>query len=117
MKFYVLIGNYLEPLAYLVYLIAILLYAKQHAQEGMKTLLLYYSIASALMLSCAIMVALKTGETIWLYNLNAFATVWLLGLYFRNLFYSRLKNITVTVLIGYDLPFGEKYGVAGISPF
>lgn len=93
------IGNYLEPLAYLVYLIAVSLYAKEHREKNPQLLLLYFTLAFACMLSSTILVEIKAPETIWLYNIHAFFTVWILGVYFRNLFQSSFKKNIATFLI------------------
>ncbi len=62
-------------------------------------LLLYYTLAFALMLSSSVIVDNSEYNTIWFYNLHAFATVLLLGLYFRNLFQAALKKNVTTLLI------------------
>lgn len=99
MNLHSLIGNLLEPLAYLLYLAAVYLYARRQKTSDTKPLLLYYALAFSLILSGSIMVEMDGPDTIWLYNLHAFATVLLPGLYFRSLLQSRFKKHSCTFLM------------------
>jgi hypothetical protein len=65
----------------------------------MQLLVLYYSLAFTLMLTGSLLIDFTESNTIWLYNIHAFATVWLPGLYFRNLFQASLKKYFTTFLM------------------
>lgn len=100
------LDNMLEPLAYAVYLLAVILYARKRNDRGVRLLRLYYLLCVLIMLTSALIVELKhlipalaEVETIWLYNIHAFSTVWFLGYYFRNLFQSRSKKRIATLLM------------------
>ena len=92
------IGNILEPIAYLVYVAAVYLYGKKNRQPQDKVLLVYYSIGFVTMLASAVMVEMDAPETIWLYNVHALVTVWLLGAYFRHILEGAARKNTVTVM-------------------
>jgi hypothetical protein len=60
------VGNLLEPLAYLLYLAAVFLYAKKEKDPGRRPLLLYYTLAFALMLVSTVFVQIDGPDTIFL---------------------------------------------------
>lgn len=99
MSLHSFIGNYLEPVAYLVYGIAVFLYARNHPVRNLKTLLLYNVMAFSLMMTATILVEIQAPETIWLYNIHALVTVLLVGTYFRNILQGTAKKNTVTTMM------------------
>lgn len=85
-------GNYLEPLAYLVYCVAVTIYARRQNSSRLSSLRWYYVLVFILMSLSSFLVGLDDLNTNWLYHIHAFITVWFLGLYFRNLFQDRYKQ-------------------------
>lgn len=98
MTLHTFIGNFLEPFAYLVYLLAVSVYAKKQRGLSLRVLSLYFLLAFALMLAASVLVETNI-ETVWLYNIHALLTVGLLGYYFRNLFKTIFKKKVITLLI------------------
>ena len=94
-----LIVNYLEPVGYLVYVLAVIIFAKRHNRPGTGLLHVYFSLAFFLMLVGSILVGLEYYETVWLYHIHAFCTLWFLGLYYRSQFKTALKKNTATLII------------------
>jgi len=92
------IGNFLEPLAYFVYLAAVMLFQKKRGETSLNLLRIYYSFAFLLMLATSLSVH-YVDETNWLYSIHALVTVVALGLYFRRLFSTVQKKNITTVLI------------------
>lgn len=92
-------GNLLEPLAYAIYLVAIILYTQKQNGKNLSLLRLYYLLCVVLMLTASLLVDIADFETIWLYNIHAFSTVWFLGFYFRSLFQSALKKRIAALLM------------------
>lgn len=93
-------GNYLEPIAYLVYCAAVMIYAKKQGNNKLRSLRLYYILAFTLMLTGSLLVPIADLNTNWLYHIHAFITVWFLGLYFRNLLQDRYKKWVSLACIG-----------------
>jgi hypothetical protein len=93
------IGNYLEPIAYLFWLAAVVLYGKRVGGKSVGLLRLYYSLSTVLMLTASLLIPIEDSETIWLYNIHAFSTVWMLGFYFRGQFQNVVKKKAATLLI------------------
>lgn len=98
MTLYKFIGNYLEPTAYLIYFIALALYARRYKGKLIIALLSYCFITFVVMLTTSILVDVTEYNTIWLYNIHAFLTITFLGFYFRSLFLSRVKTNLATLL-------------------
>jgi hypothetical protein len=94
----VLFVNYLEPIAYLVYLLAVWLYESRKGDTRMKPLRLYYFLAFALMMTASLLVEFDIESTLY-YHIHAVFTIWFLGLYFRSLLQNRYKKNTVLFLI------------------
>lgn len=90
----------MEPIAYLLYLLAVMIYMKKQNDRPIRSLALYYLLAFVLMLTASILVPLADLETNWLYHIHAFITLWFLGLYFRNLFHGSRKKALALFCIG-----------------
>lgn len=93
-----LLVNYLEPLAYLIYLVAIWFYARRKGDTRLNALRLYYFLAFVLMMTASLLVEFDRSSTLY-YHIHALFTIWFLGLYFRGLLQSRYQKNTVLALI------------------
>ena len=88
--------NELEPVAYLIYMLAILLQLKRHELFRYKVLAVYYAIG-ALVLYIGIVFS---NNNYWTYNLLFFANMLGLSLYYLQLFTSKTKKkITIVSCI------------------
>ena len=94
------ITNYLEPFAFLVYFIALLIHYKDNKTIDIKLLVIYYMLLTALQLWGSLEVKLFNVTNIWMYDLAAFFTSIFLGIYFYRLFPVPTKQKTVIVLTG-----------------
>jgi hypothetical protein len=86
-------------MAYLVYLLAVMLFAKRDSNPHIRSLRLYFSLAFLLMLTGSILILFEGYDTIWLYHIHAFFTILFLGLYYRSLFKTSLKKNTAALLV------------------
>ena len=98
MTLYSFINNYLEPIGYFIYLIALWLYARRYKEKLITALLAYCFLTFVVMLTASLMVKYYSGANILLYNIHAFLTIVFLGFYFRNLFHSKAKVRAVTLV-------------------
>jgi hypothetical protein len=92
-------GNYLEPIAYLIFLLAVVLFAKKQNSPCIRLLRSYYVLVFLLMLTASLLV-IWDYHTNWLYHIHAFATLWMLGIYYRGLFHDARKKMVPVVCIG-----------------
>lgn len=93
-----LLVNYLEPLAYLLYLVAVWFYGRKKGDNRLRPLRLYYFLAFGLMITASLLIEFDRSTTLY-YHIHAFFTIWFLGLYFRGLLHSRFQKNTVLALI------------------
>jgi hypothetical protein len=93
------ITNFLEPVAYLLYFIAILIYRKRASTNHSQVLFIYYLSITVVHLAGSI--ATKVADNnVWSYDLGALLTSVFTGLYFYQLFPSKTKKTTIAVLVG-----------------
>ena len=92
------ITNYLEPVAFLVYVIALFIHYRNNKTIDIKLLLIFYLMATVLLLSASLEVKFIDDNNIWMYDLAALCTSIFLGLYFYRLFQASLKQKTVILL-------------------
>ena len=90
--------NYLEPLACLFYLAAVLLNYTQSRQIRLLLLALFYFVSSVLFTIGSFLVKEKVSN-IWTYDLVAFFAAVCIGVYFYFLLNTRAKKRTVVVLV------------------
>ena len=88
------ICNELEPLAYLIYLVAVLLCYHRFKLLKHKVLLFYYAGTTITMYAG---IVITTYLNNWSYNLVYFASICVFSWYFRQLLHSRQKQIIVTI--------------------
>ena len=87
--------NELEPFAYLIYSLAVLLQLKHNKSFGYKVLSVFYTV-SAVTLYIGIVFS---DNNSWTYNIIFFVNIVLLSWYYLNLFNTKTKR-TVTVVLG-----------------
>jgi len=87
--------NELEPFAYLIYSLAVLLQLKHNKSFGYKVLSVFYTV-SAVTLYIGIVFS---DNNSWTYNIIFFVNIVLLSWYYFNLFNTKTKR-TVTVVLG-----------------
>lgn len=88
--------NELEPLAYLIYLIAVLLYYLQFKFVRHQVLAIYYAIA-ALVLYAGI--AITSIDNNWTYNVVFLVNICVFSWYFWQLLYSRRKKNIILICL------------------
>lgn len=87
--------NELEPFAYLIYSLAVLLQLKRNKSLGYKVLSVYYTV-SAVVLYIGIV---YSEDNSWTYNIIFFVNILVLSWYYLNLFNTKTKR-TITVALG-----------------
>lgn len=87
--------NELEPFAYLIYTLSILLQLKRDKSHGYKVLSIFY-ILSAVILYIGIVVS---DNNSWTYNLIFFVNILVLSWYYLELFNTKTKR-TITIVLG-----------------
>lgn len=92
------ITNYLEPLACLLYFVAVLLNRKTTKRADTQILSIYYMLGTLVLLTGSVAVKV-TNNNMWAYDLMALFTAVFIGLYFYRLFQSQAKKRTVLVLV------------------
>ncbi|QEC57053.1 hypothetical protein [Flavisolibacter ginsenosidimutans] len=95
---YRFVVNFLEPVACLVYLLALLLNFIRNKGPFSLALSGYYLVASVLLTMGCLGVG-HTDNNIWVYDSVALLTAVSIGAYFYNLLQARSKKITVLLLI------------------
>jgi hypothetical protein len=80
------------------------MFAKTQNNSRIRLLRWYYVLAFLLMLTASLLVQIADLNTNWLYHIHAFATLWILGLYYRSLFQdTRKKLVPVLCIAGISL--------------
>jgi hypothetical protein len=87
--------NELEPFAYLIYSLAVLLQLKHNKSFGYKVLSVFYTV-SAVTLYIGIVFS---DNNSWTYNIIFFVNIVLLSWYYFNLFNTKTKR-TITIVLG-----------------
>jgi hypothetical protein len=88
--------HFLEPLSYLVYVIAFLVIIRKRRDRLKMFLLGYYVVATALILTASMLSYKKTwGDNNWLYNIFFLLTIVTLSLYFHQLLTTPFKKLFV----------------------
>lgn len=95
-----LITNYLEPIACLLYFIALVINYRIKKSTGLHILFVYYLFAILLLTAGAFRIGAKNNNNIWVYDLLLLFTSVLIGIYFYRLFRASAKKKIVLVLIG-----------------
>lgn len=75
------------------------LFAKKQNSPRIRLLRSYYVLVFLLMLTASLLVPIGDYNTNWLYHIHAFATLWVLGLYYRSLFQDARKKMVPVVCI------------------
>jgi predicted membrane protein len=93
------ITNFLEPVAFLFYLAALLIYCRHHKTLSARQLSFYYFLIALLQLYSSIQVNLNEQGNIWVYDVVSILTSVFIGNYFYRLLQTPVKKKTVIILV------------------
>jgi hypothetical protein len=94
---YSLVTNFLEPISYFIYVVAVALRFKADHSVTLKVLFLFYLLATVLMTNASLHVFTQVNN-IWMYNLVLLAAILAIGFYAYTIFHAVQKRRVVLVL-------------------
>ena len=115
---YIFLSNFLEPVAYLVFFIAIFLEHKRQQITRIKVLLLHYLLATLFMLYAAIK-AYYDQDNRWVYTVVCLQSAIAVCYYFHNFFSGGNKKLLIKCLFGINVAYFliSNIILGGISQF
>lgn len=96
---FLLISNYLEPIACLLYFVSLVFHYRVQKQRVTKLLIFHYLIITILLTIGAIQIQGTESNNIWFYDIANLSTAIFIGTYFYYLLQHRTKKKIVSALV------------------